>query len=492
MNVTADPCQDFYEYACGGFERSTQLSWNTPRKRTNPDIVLENYQDAISDRLSEDVKPTDGREVKAIKRVFQSCLGFQRNTHREILGVIEDLGGFQFGESKKSKDIDLTQLLTLTVLKFGVNALFDTHVLTSGKVGLTNQFSDSLLVDQMQSGFEPHRYRFLRPSDYIFRDEKKDAMMLAYKRFIGEVVAHILGIDERGETDQTFEEMIDDLYHINVYINRLAGLFNDSNDNLDLKYKIARNWTRWINEDCKFGDDYFENMSEMIQGIAMESVRGERRRFPTTEGSSIFFLRNKVLVEMPTSVYFLPLVYASSSADVWFGAVGTQIAQTISQLLDIDALLRFLSEDKIDHRVALTIAFRLQCLLDEYNKYTVLQEDNNMYRLKGDLTKNANFKDSLALRTGYKAFMKNKKGRINISGLKLSEEQTFFLVYAQSMCEKTNTRGAKQFYINTETSHHSPGRYRVLGTLSHFKKFADAFHCSANTEMNPANKCSLF
>ena len=39
------------------------------------------------------------------------------------------------------------------------------------------------------------------------------------------------------------------------------------------------------------------------------------------------------------------------------------------------ALLRFLTEDKIDHRVALTIAFRLQCLVDEYNKFELLSEE---------------------------------------------------------------------------------------------------------------------
>ncbi|WAQ95699.1 hypothetical protein MAR_028389 [Mya arenaria] len=224
------------------------------------------------------------------------------------------------------------------------------------------------------------------------------------------------------------EEIIRDLYWMPIkqkhhLLTELSGL------TMQLEWKAANEIFK--SHVGKFGDDYFENMSEMITCNAMAFIRGERRRFPTSEGSSIFFLRNKVLVEMPTSVYFLPLVYASSSADVWYGAVGTQIAQTISQLLDIDAMLRFLSEDKIDHRVALTIAFRLQCLLDEYSKYTVLQEDNNTYRLKGDLTKNANFKDSLALRSGYKAFMKNRKGHINISGLKLSEEQTFFLVYAQ-------------------------------------------------------------
>ena len=40
------------------------------------------------------------------------------------------------------------------------------------------------------------------------------------------------------------------------------------------------------------------------------------------------------------------------------------------------ALLRFLTEDKIDHRVALTIAFRLQCLVDEYNNYELLSEND--------------------------------------------------------------------------------------------------------------------
>ncbi|WAQ95701.1 ECEL1-like protein [Mya arenaria] len=289
-----------------------------------------------------------------------------------------------------------------------------------------SEFSDDFCARQISRMFPMH---------YVIGNATIDGVNVALRHTFIDLISSV-------------EEIIRDLYWMPIkqkqhLLTELSGL------TMQVEWKAANEIFK--SHVGKFGDDYFENMSEMIQGIAMESVRGERRRFPTTEGSSIFFLRNKVL-----------------------------------------ALLRFLSEDKIDHRVALTIAFRLQCLLDEYNKYTVLQEDNNMYRLKGDLTKNANFKDSLALRTGYKAFMKNKKGRINISGLKLSEEQTFFLVYAQSMCEKTNTRGAKQFYINTETSHHSPGRYRVLGTLSHFKKFADAFHCSANTEMNPANKCSLF
>jgi len=42
-------------------------------------------------------------------------------------------------------------------------------------------------------------------------------------------------------------------------------------------------------------------------------------------------------------------------------------------------LVRFLAEDKIDHRTALTIAFRLQCLLTEYSKFTLLKDGSETY-----------------------------------------------------------------------------------------------------------------
>jgi len=44
-------------------------------------------------------------------------------------------------------------------------------------------------------------------------------------------------------------------------------------------------------------------------------------------------------------------------------------------------LVRFLTEDKIGHRTALTIAFRLQCLLTEYSKFTLLKGGSETYQV---------------------------------------------------------------------------------------------------------------
>ncbi|KAL4240683.1 Peptidase M13 [Mactra antiquata] len=60
------------------------------------------------------------------------------------------------------------------------------------------------------------------------------------------------------------------------------------------------------------------------------------------------------------------------------------------------------------------------------------------------------------------------------------------------MCEKRNDRGTYHFYADTSTTTLSPGKYRVIGTLSHFKKFTEAYKCPMNSAMNPENKCTLF
>ncbi|KAH3872850.1 hypothetical protein DPMN_036073 [Dreissena polymorpha] len=41
------------------------------------------------------------------------------------------------------------------------------------------------------------------------------------------------------------------------------------------------------------------------------------------------------------------------------------------------ALLRLLTQEKIDHSVALTLAFRSQCLVEEYSKYPLAYRDGH-------------------------------------------------------------------------------------------------------------------
>lgn len=41
-----------------------------------------------------------------------------------------------------------------------------------------------------------------------------------------------------------------------------------------------------------------------------------------------------------------------------------------------------------------------------------------------------------------------------------------------------------------ESSSHTPGRYRVLGSLQNSEQFASSWKCPLGSEMNPLEKCN--
>jgi len=52
--------------------------------------------------------------------------------------MVNEFGGFEYGESMKSRDVNLTQLLSLATTKYGVNPFFDIIVDAFGRIGVSN------------------------------------------------------------------------------------------------------------------------------------------------------------------------------------------------------------------------------------------------------------------------------------------------------------------------------------------------------------------
>jgi endothelin-converting enzyme/putative endopeptidase len=68
-------------------------------------------------------------------------------------------------------------------------------------------------------------------------------------------------------------------------------------------------------------------------------------------------------------------------------------------------------------------------------------------------------------------------------------EQRFFLGLAQIWCENSAPQEVRN---RAMTDPHSPGRYRVDGTLQNMPEFSKAFSCKAPQPMVSANACRVW
>jgi len=70
-----------------------------------------------------------------------------------------------------------------------------------------------------------------------------------------------------------------------------------------------------------------------------------------------------------------------------------------------------------------------------------------------------------------------------------SPEQRFFLGFAQIWCQNSTPESSR---LLAKTDPHSPGEYRVNGTLQNSSDFAKAFGCKAGQKMVSANACHVW
>jgi putative endopeptidase len=130
---------------------------------------------------------------------------------------------------------------------------------------------------------------------------------------------------------------------------------------------------------------------------------------------------------------------------------------------------------------------RTDCIAKEYEAFVPVKDPaNGDVHLNGRLTLGENTADNGGLRVSYMALQQSLAGqpRRKIDGF--TPEQRFFLGFANVWCQNVTEAAARQL---AQTDTHSPGEFRVIGSVSNAPEFRQAFGCKAGQPMVRENVC---
>ena len=130
---------------------------------------------------------------------------------------------------------------------------------------------------------------------------------------------------------------------------------------------------------------------------------------------------------------------------------------------------------------------RTGCIADEYSSFVAVDD----VHLNGRLTLGENTADNGGLRIALAAMRSAMAKDAKMAKTKdgFSPEQRFFLGFAQIWCQNSTPESSR---LLAKTDPHSPGEYRVNGTLQNSSDFAKAFGCKAGQKMVSANACHVW
>ena len=137
---------------------------------------------------------------------------------------------------------------------------------------------------------------------------------------------------------------------------------------------------------------------------------------------------------------------------------------------------------------------RTDCEVEEYGNFEAAPAhgDAPVQKLNGKLTLGENTADNGGLRIAYQALLdtlaeEGKSIDEKIDGY--TEAQRYFIGFAQVWCQNQTEQSARQSAL---TDPHSPGKWRVNGTVQNFDEFGKAFGCKKGQPMYPTHSCRVW
>lgn len=195
-------------------------------------------------------------------------------------------------------------------------------------------------------------------------------------------------------------------------------------------------------------------------------------------------------INFPAGILQPPFFDRSEDDAVNFGGIGVVIGHELTHGFD-DQGSKFNAQGNFQNwwtdADRTEFEKRTGCIADEYSKFVAVDD----VHLNGRLTLGENTADNggihIALMALRKQMEKDAKTRQTREGF--TPEQRFFLGFAQIWCENRTPESAR---LLAKVDPHSPGKYRVIGTIQNNADFAKAFNCKPGQQMVSANACRVW
>ena len=197
-------------------------------------------------------------------------------------------------------------------------------------------------------------------------------------------------------------------------------------------------------------------------------------------------------IEFPAGILQPPRYSPSIDDAINYGGLGTFVGHEMTHGFDDEGSLYDEHGNRRDWFTAqdrTNFDKMTSCEVAEYDKF----EGAPGLRLDGRLSLGENTADNGGLRVAFRALQDLQEQqppdqhRNTIDGY--TEEQRFFLGFAQSWCE---TRTEAYQRVRGQTDPHPPGEFRVNGTVKNFEPFGAAFACRVGQPMRPVNPCHVW
>ncbi|XP_054014746.1 membrane metallo-endopeptidase-like 1 [Hylaeus anthracinus] len=248
------------------------------------------------------------------------------------------------------------------------------------------------------------------------------------------------------------------------------------------------------------GPSHFENVLNYLKYRKLKELRQSLEEEMNLNVNPLmlnaFFMPDANTIAITAADFQSPFFALNRPWNINYGVIGVVMGHEVNHGFDDSGRLYDRKGKPMEWLSAMAAAYdkRAMCFVDQFNKYPLVKGKNVTFEDYGNRTAGENIADTMGLQAVFRAYQRRERECARpdpaLPGLeKFSNEQTFFLSFANVWCESEDPEYA---VMQAKYDVHSSGRIRVIGSVSNSDDFARAFNCPVGSPMNPEKKCNIW